>query len=238
MAGSIRWVVCSAFLFGAAVARPAEVHAGACARPEISTRALTKPGAELAKGGGVVVAMEDAAKAPAMTFGKSAATKAVLGAGLVVYTPPAGTGAVALQWKGKDLVALKRGGDAKVVDAPKVASITYSSNTGRRGTYVGVAVDVTGGIPPGVVAVAVYDDKGKLRSWGDASNYPPPEPGVKSQLISVYASGSCVVQPNGFVPSAIDDKVQVAYIDASGRISAKTAVTVKAAPLPKNTIGP
>jgi hypothetical protein len=219
-----------------AVSAPADVHAGACARPALPTRALTAPDAELAKGGGVVVAMENAAKAPAMTFGKTAATKTVIGAGLVVYTPPAGTGALVLQLEGKDLVTVKRGGDAKVLDAPKVANVRHGSWTGRRGTSVSVTVEITGDLPAGVVAVALFDDKGKIRSWGTTANQPPIEATTKTHVVSVYASGSCVVQPEGFAPSVTTDKVQVAYIDASGRVSAKTPATVTLMPDNPNQI--
>jgi hypothetical protein len=209
---------------------PNAARAGACARPELPTRALTAPDAELAKGGGVVVAMENAAKAPAMTFAGVSAKKTVIGAGLVVYAPPAGTSAVALQLQGKDLVKVKRGGTMKALDAPKVASVQYGSWNGRRGNSVSIRVEITGPFPSGAVAVAVFDDKGAIRSWGQTTNLPPLEPKATTQVVNVYASGSCVVQPDGFAPSAISDKVQVAYIDGSGRISAKTPATVKAMP--------
>lgn len=239
MAGTIRWVVSSAFL--ACAVAPADVHAGACARPEIPTRALTQPDAVLVKGGGVVVAMENAAKAPALTFiaggKKLAATKKVIGAGLVVYTPPPGTGPIRLRGA-EDLVAVKRGADGKALDAPKVAGVTYHASTGRRGTYVSIAVELTGGVPAGAVAVAVFDDKGAIRSWGDVSTMPPLEAGEKSRQVGVYASGSCVVQPNGFAPSNVGEKIAVAFIDASGRISPKTSATVVQAPPPSDSIAP
>jgi hypothetical protein len=225
----------SILVLAALSALPSAAHAGACARPELPTRALTAADTLLAKGGGVVVAMENAAKAPAMTFasgGKTvAATKTVIGAGLVVYTPPAGTGAMALQLKGKDLVKVKRGGDAKALGAPKVTSVLYGSQTGRRGTSVWLSVELSEALPGGAVAVAVFDDKGAIRSWGQTANQPIDPAGISS-LVPVYASGSCVVQPDGFTPSAVTDKVQVAYIDASGRISAKTLATVTAMPGP------
>ncbi len=218
----------------AAVALPGTARAGACARPDLPTRALTAPGAELAKGGGVLVSMEDAAKAPAMTFSiggkRAAATKTVIGAGLVVYTPPEGAGATALQLAGKDLVTVRRGGDAKPLAAPKVAKVQYASYTGRRGTSVSVTVDITGALPSTAVAVAIYDEPGALRSWGATANAGP---SAKTTTIAVYGSGSCMVQPDGFAPSPTGDKVQVAYLDASGRVSAKTAVTVTAMPQPK-----
>lgn len=235
MAGTIRWMLASAFLLGAVA--PAEVHAGACARPEIPTRALTPAGAELAKGGGVVVAMENAARAPALAFvagGKAVgAKKTVLGAGLVVYTPAAGAGPIALRNQGKDLVAVKRGAESKVVDAPKVGSVLYYASTGRRGTYVSVSVELVGKLPPGVVAIAIFDEKGALRSWGDTTSLGEVDPTAKL-AVNVYASGSCVVQPEGFTASAVGDKIQVAYLDASGRLSGKTAATVTAAPAPKD----
>ncbi len=212
-------------------ALPRAAHAGACARPELPTRALTAPDAELAKGGGVVVAMENAGKAPAMMFASggttTAAKKTVIGAGLVVYTPAAGKGPVALQLKGKALVKVKRGGETKALEAPKVGSVRFRSSTGRRGTSVSISVEITGPVPIGAVAVAVFDDKGAIRSWGQTAG-PPTDPAAKTTVVGVFASGSCVVQPDGFAPSAISDKVQVAFIDASGRISAKSATTVVA----------
>ena len=222
---------------------PSQAFAGACAMPQIPTAPLTAAGTEIAKGGGVVVSMEDAAKAPALEFASGAkrvpGKVRAIGAGLAVYEPPATGAWTLLDVKRKELVQVKRAtADGKPLDAPKVASIKRGSYSSRRGTSVNLDVQIKGAAPAGAVALVVFDDKGIVRSWGPASSGPP-DPASKTTSFNVFRSGSCVVSPNGTVGSSIDDKVSLAWLDASGRLSAMTSAKVVEEPPPPGTqIGP
>jgi hypothetical protein len=218
---------------------PTQAFAGACAMPQIPTTPLTAVGTEIAKGGGVVVSMEDAAKAPRLEFSSGAkrvrGKVRAIGAGLAVYEPPATGTWTLLDGKRKELVTVKRATvDGKPLDAPKVASIKYASYTGRRGTSVNLNVEITGAAPAGAIALIVFDDKGAVRSWGAATGGPP-DPASKTSSIQVFRSGSCVANPNGTLGSGIGDKVSLAWLDASGRLSAMTSAKVVEQPPPPGT---
>lgn len=212
---------------------PRAAHAGACARPEIPTTPLTADGTKLAKGGGVVMQMEDSAKAAKWTFaGKSKATTKVrvIGPGLAVYEPPA-AGAWTLQDdQGKPSIKIESGADAKAPPAPALKAVKYYSSMTRRGQSTNVTVELTGQPPPGVVALLAYDDKGAVMSWGKIY---VGDPAAKVTQIAVYYSGSCSVLPNGTRAINPSDKVKVAWLDASGQVSPMVAATVVDAS-PKN----
>jgi hypothetical protein len=221
---------------------PARVDAGACARPQIPTQPLT-PAGDIAKDGGVVVSMEDAARAPKLVFARGkqdvVAKTTVIGPGLVVYTPPS-AGEWSLQAGTKAMVKIKTGADAKPLAAPSVKSIKYNSVSGRRGISVWVLVDVNGAVPAGAVALVVFDDKGKPKSWGRVGQVPP-DPSAKTTAVNVFSSGSCTVLPNGTEASLLAQKVQIAWLDSSGRLSAMTKAVVEETPPAKRDptmIGP
>lgn len=216
----------------ALLASPARsAFAGACATPDIPTTPLTKAGTELAKGGGVVVSTEDATKPPKWRFTsgdkKVDAKPRAIGAGLVVLEPPAGGAWTLVNDKGAAVVAVKHAAaEVKPLAAPKLVSITRESMTGRRGTYVTIDVLVDGAPPASAVALVVLDDKGAVRSFGSARLT---DTAAKQVAINVFRSGSCTVTANGTVDSNGGDKVGLAWVDDSGRMSAVTRATVAAA---------
>ncbi len=212
---------------------PRLVDAGACARPGIPPAPLTPDGTKLAKGGGVVMQMEDSAKAPKWVFaGKSKATTKVrvLGPGLAVYEPPAGGSWTLQDDKGTPSIKIEAGADAKAPPAPALRSVKYFSSMSRRGQSTNVTVEVTGQPPDGVVALLAYDDKGAVMSWGKVW---AGDPVNKTSQFAIYYSGSCSVLPNGTRPINPSDKVKLAWLDASGQISPMVAATVVDAS-PKN----
>ena len=212
---------------------PSRVEAGACARPGIPTAPMTPDGTKLAKGGGVVVQMEDSAKAANWVFaGKSKATTKVrvIGPGLAVYEPPAGGSWTLQADKGKDTIKISAGADAKAPPAPALMSIKYYSSMSRRGQSTNVTAELRGQPPAGIVALLAYDEKGAVMSWGKIY---VGDPAAKTTQIGVYFSGSCTVVPNGTRPINPGDKVKLAWLDASGQISPMVAATVVDAS-PKN----
>ena len=216
---------------------PRAADAGACARPEIPPAPLTPDGAKLAKGGGVVMQMEDSAKAPRWTFAgtTTATTKAttkirVIGPGLAVYEPPA-AGAWTLQDdKGTPSIKVESGADAKAPPAPALKAVKYASSTNRRGQSTNVTVEINGQPPASAVALLAYDDKGAVMSWGKVW---AGDPASKVSQFAIYYSGSCTVLPNGTRAINPSDKIKLAWLDASGQVSPMVAATVVDA-TPKN----
>ena len=217
---------------------PSTASAGACARPEIQTLPLTADGTKLAKGGGVVMQMEDSAKAAKWTFAGTSKTPAkvrVIGPGLAVYEPPA-AGAWTLQDdKGKASIRIDAGADAKAPPAPVVKAVQYRSSNSRRGTYQNVSAELAGQPPAGVVALLAYDEKGAVLSWGRIN---PGDPAAKSTHIAIWFSGSCTVLPNGTRAIGPDQKIKLAWLDASGQVSPAAAAKVVDASPKKSTIAP
>ncbi len=232
----------SALALAHAVATASPAFAGACARPQIPTRPLTTDGAALVAGGGVVLATEDATKPPRWRFtngaNKVAAKPRAIGAGLVVLlAPPKGDWTLADD-KGKPVLKIKHAAaEPKPLEAPKVAEVVFTSTTGRRGTSTNVTASISGEAPAGAVALVAFDDKGGVRSFIQVEGRAA-DPATKLAAYAIYFSGSCTVMPNGTVPTGAGDKIGLAWLDASGRLSPKTSITVKAAPLPAGGIGP
>ena len=219
---------------------PARADAGACARPQIPTLPLT-PAGEIAKDGGVVMTMEDTAKMPKLVFARGkqdvVAKAKVIGPGLVVYTPPS-EGEWSLQSGSKALLKIKTGPELKPLAAPSVKSVRYFSATGRRGTSVAVTVEVENGVPPSAVAIVVFDEKNRPKSWGRTQGAAA-DPSTKLTALNVFASGSCTVVPNGTEASLLGERVQIAWLDRSGRLSAMSRAVIEDSGVRSpNSIGP
>lgn len=145
----------------------------------------------------------------------------VLAPGLAVFRPPAASGSVVLEDEKQVVV-----GTAKVtkdkrarLGAPKVSSISYRRNVGRRvADQLTVALD--GDPPAEAIALVVADAKGTPRSWGR----------VGGRSITAYAAHSCVSLPNGTVASKPGDQIIVYFVDDAGRkLEATKPITVVAA---------
>ncbi len=197
--------------------------AAKCAMSHLRPEVLSTE--ELAPGGGIVVATEQAsydekdegdAVQPSWQLeigGTRSAPKIdTLAPGLAVYRVPAGATAATL-FDGKTVRGKITIGTTKplALIAPKVKGIRHDKSLGRRASaYTTVTLD--GAPPAGMVALVLADAKGTARSFGvvvDAS----------ATEIRVYAHGRCGVVPNNTVESKIGDKVKLFWVDRSGRKS-------------------
>jgi hypothetical protein len=219
---------------------PAPVFAGACAQPPPAVLVLTANDATIASGGGVIAELDQPAF-PAWGFVGSkplaAAAFAPLAPGLYRLAVPAKAGWATLEQRDPKtrtpLVRVQRAAakaDAPATAAPAVRAVEYAEYSGRRGTSRYVTVELTAPPPAGAIALVLYGvaKAGNVpRSWALMRNQPTPT----TTSVTVYASGSCIVQPAGVVGSAVGDQVALAWVDASGRVSAPSAtlaVTAKA----------
>lgn len=208
---------------------PARADAGACAIPPPRAELVTGADATLAPDGALVAVFDDPAHAPAWTLrGGVKPTPTALAPGLIALALPASAGWITLYGAdGKPLVRVQRAAQAvKPLAAPEVAAVEYRASQGRRGTSVAVVVSLKAAPPAGAVALVALGDQG-ARSWQRSDADPA------SKEIVIYRSGSCVTSPSGTIATNAGDKLQLAWVDASGRLSAKSAaITVTAKPEP------
>lgn len=201
--------------------------AGACATPMIPTEALTPTGTALAKDGGVVMAGEDSAKPAAWRFAggkdKQPAKARVVGPGLWVLPAPDGAWSLADEAGKVRLAGTHAATDPKPLAAPRITSVKFFSSSGRRGTFESVTVNIKGPLPADATAIVVLDAQGAVRSWGNPRLTDTTQPMI---AVGVFQSGSCTALPNGTVPTTGGDKIKLAWIDSSGRLSATTSATV------------
>ena len=114
---------------------------------------------------------------------------------------------------------------AKPIDplsAPELKAVVRTDTPSRRGTFVRVTATFTA-VPADALAVILYGGDGKpvARSWSRVT--------AGTVDVSMYASGSCIVQPIGTIESAVGDNIAFAWVDRAGRVSAKSApIKIKA----------
>lgn len=209
-------------LVAALAAAPSQVDAGACAPPQTRNLMLTPTDSELA-GDDVVALMDNPAKEPAAWKVDGHAVKPVeIAPGLVtVHVATSTSWASIVDDQGKPVVRVKR---AKTPPAelaePAAPAVKRSVTQGRRGSSIFTVVSVKS-VPTNAVALVIYDAKQKPLSFGQV---------VKgSNDITVYSSYSCGQMSAGEVDTAAGDKVELAWVDASGRVSKHAGATVVAA---------
>jgi hypothetical protein len=210
---------------------PRPAAAGPCAVPLMVPTVFTPAGTAIPKDGGVVV-LDEPGGGDLATHGAPSKWQFVHGArrmtakisvvapGLAVL---AGTGRELHDAHDKPLVALGVGQEAPLA-APEVTAVTYRAVSGRRGTAVGVQAVFAAPPPPDRVLVVVDADGTTGRSWGVPSGGP-------ERYVTVFASGSCTVQPTGTRVSALGDEVRLRWVDNAGRVSPPSKpIKVTAAP--------
>lgn len=196
--------------------------AAPCPVIENIPKPLTKSGAAIADGGGIVVALVpqqgSADTAPKLATWKLDGKPVVidhLAPGLDVVKI---TKAATLTDGAKLKLAVTKGAAAPVLDAPKVDGIRRDAPANSRHPYVITHATFTSDAPATAVAVIVFDDKGAARSWG----------AQVGKDAAVYARGGCNQLVEGTTDSNVGDAVTLAYVDASGRIGKKSApITIK-----------
>jgi hypothetical protein len=204
---------------GVARAKPCPVYAPT---PVV----LTPQDAELPAGSGIVIgwrAMSEGTRIPfdpdpatwTFTDGKPGgrAQRTEVAPDLAVFRD--GEASTLVDGKGTSIVKVKRSAAAwAALPAPAIASLTRAaSNAGRR-PWVSVQALVKTR-PAGAVAVVIFDPQGKPRAWSSIE----PDGGI-----AVFHRGSC--NPYGTYDPPVGTKLSLAYLDAGGKLGAKTAATV------------
>jgi hypothetical protein len=144
----------------------------------------------------------------------------VVAPGLAVYRVPAGSGAVSLVDGDRTLVTVQRSPDrdASLLPAPMPVWIGWSQDRHafRGMRAVRIFARLIGPAPRGAVAMVAFGADGKARSWGDVS--------ANATDVVVFASpGPCQFPAEGVVESRPGEQITVAWLDASGRLSARSA---------------
>jgi hypothetical protein len=209
-----------------AVAHVRAAQAGACAPPRPSERVLTPDGATIA---GAIVIQADLQKMPAWTVrGGNPLVDAQLepiGPSLYRVALPGTTDVELDDVHGAAVVHVKRGSLAPIAPAPAVKAITYHAEHTRRGRFVNVDVRFAAPPPHDAVAVlvsTVAGAKATQTSWGNVAE---DGNGIDPAVLTVFRSGSCIAQPTGTGAYAPGDRVVVQWVDAAGRLSARSPVT-------------
>jgi len=221
------------------------VGASPCPVPKLSAAAVSTPSGVIEDGGGVIVAVinnfgeatngeevtptggahdGDLVVRSAWRFrgaGKLIApTIDKIAPGLAVYRPPAMTmPEYVLETSAHKTVASARRSadrDASVLGAPVVVGGGETTFTGRRGGGALVTVHLVSTPPKGARIMVAYGPDKVARSFGyvDATS--------KNVLVWRTRSG-CELGIPGEIPTAVGDKITVAWLDESGRLSARSA---------------
>lgn len=203
-----------------------------CAVMGLKPSVLTPTGATVAPDGGLVVGAIDAdddaldAGDPAtqpgwrLRLGSRVASPTLvpLAPGLVLYKLPVDAKDAQLIDDKRATIGSVTVGAQPTLGAPKIKRISHESQLGRR-PFARVTVELAGPAPDGAIAIVLADAKGKPRSWGTIATK------GKSKLRG-YDRSRCRVLPNETVESKPGERITVFWIDASGRKSPLSAVTV------------
>jgi hypothetical protein len=214
-----------------ALATPAV--AGPCAISGLVATPVTLIDTTIEDGGGIIVAAmpgpysqrkpgDDVLRPPSwrLRAGKAlvSPTIDVVAPGLAVYRLPAGDGAVSLVDGTQTIVTVRRSADrgASVLPAPMPTSVEVEHTTGFRGSQnERVLVHLIAPAPRGAVVMIAYGADGKVRSWGPLQQ--------DAREVVVYTSaGRCQTPQPEIVASQVGDRITVAWLDLSGRLSARS----------------
>jgi hypothetical protein len=117
--------------------------------------------------------------------------------------------------KGGSLIAITASADKRaLLPAPKPKAARHTLRDGRR-YHQHLDLDLEAAPPATAVAVVLFDDKSKPKSFHLISN--------AATTITAYAAGGCTPLPNGTRPTTAGETVRVAFVDDVGRMSAISA---------------
>ena len=205
--------------------------ASPCNLRELTPRSMTPPDTVIEDGGGVMInagtadlqtseRLPDVTRQPGWRFRDG--TKLVepmivtIAPGLSVYRLPATGANVALETdKYFEIARVKRSSDrgAALLPAPMPTSIEWEHRSAFRSSTDVVTVHLIAPVPPHAAAMILYGPDKVARSWGIATA------GGKD-VVAYSSGGRCAMPIPGFTGSNTGDHVTVAWVDASGRVSA------------------
>lgn len=203
--------------------------AGECAPRILSPTIATADGATIPKGGGIVVvqSLGDglAAHGPMSSWrfvdgGRVVALSSrTIAPGLTVLEPIGSRLQTTARGKPRTFTVTSA---ADLLAAPKVKSVeqTRTHQGYRVTTTVSVVLD-----KPATAAqfLVVYDKDGKVaRSFGTAK--------AGDTRVDIYTAAECTTLPDGTLVTQAGDAITFAWLDPTGRLSARSAVAIVTAP--------
>jgi hypothetical protein len=226
----IRFVVTVASLV-AVIAPSTPAGAGACAVMDPSAMPVTLKDAVIEDGGGVIVGIgytgekssggSEVVTQPGWRFrdgGKLVApTIDKIAPGLAVYRLPASKTQTYVLENDKHIaiVAVRRSKDrdAAVLPAPMPTGAEHATFVSPRDRSESVTLHLIAPAPRGALALVVYGPDGAPRSFGPVAD--------NAKDVVVYRSrGRCELAVPGEVATHAGERITVAWLDASGRLSA------------------
>ncbi|HEY6033460.1 MAG TPA: hypothetical protein VIV58_04350 [Kofleriaceae bacterium] len=161
------------------------------------------------------------------TNGKAtvALTRTQLAPGLSVYRPPANVSAFELAGKTKDHGSYTHEAKSAPVQlpAPAAKAVTTSTTQGFRSMTTTTTLKLSAAAPADAVAIIAYDSTGAPKMFTTL-----PDTHDKLLDFAIDTTGGHCGTPKPEGHGALSGKVTFAYVDAFGRLSAKSApVTVK-----------
>lgn len=224
-----------ALIFAVAFASTGTASAGPCAIRPLSPHPMTANGTELPPGGGVLVSLSDmqdwnARGQPDLTKtswkfvdGRKASDPVIkiLAPGLALFEPPAGASSIKLV-DGKRIVAThpRTTTARRLLPAPVITAIDHVTSAAigpRQAARNTVTAQLTGERPDGAVAIILFA-AGTPASWTSAFSYTGP----KGSIELWHTTGRCETAIPGLVATQPGTKVTAAWVDASGRLGARS----------------
>jgi hypothetical protein len=211
------------------VATPAT--AGPCMVRQLVPQAMTPRDTVIEDGGGVMidaglgddpggVRLPDVTRQPGWRFRDGAKlvvpTIEALAPGLSVYRlPAAGASLVLENDKHVEIARVKRSPDrgAALLPAPMPTSIEWERRTSFRSSTDMVTVHLIAPAPAHAAVMIIYGPDKVARSWGLVTR------GAKD-VVAYESGGRCSMTVPGNTTSNAGDHITVAWVDASGRVSA------------------
>jgi len=197
---------------------------GDCAMVEYFPNPLTPAATDIGDGGIVVAQLAFAKHLPteSSTWRFRVGTKTSVPAitsiapGLDVYRPSKrGAKLVLVGGDGKPIVELTSTKRKRAeLPVPSIKAIQFSESRGRHSSASTVA-ELIGDPPDGVIALVAYDRTGKPRSFGTVVK--------NAKQVDLYNRSDCGGPFRGTVVSRTGDRIRVAWLDASGRLSKQSA---------------
>lgn len=225
-----------ALIVAVALASTGSASAGPCAIHPLAAHPMTANGTELPPGGGVLVALGDVAdwnavSQPDLTktswkfvdgTKSTAPVIKLLAPGLAVFEPPAGASSIKLVDGTRIVATHPRTTTAKpLLPAPVITAIDHVTSAAPMGPRQAprntVTAQLTGDRPDGAVAIILFA-AGTPASWTSAFSYSGP----KGPLELWHTAGRCETAIPGLVATQPGTKVTAAWVDASGRLGARS----------------
>jgi hypothetical protein len=210
-----------------------------CARSELGPELITRAGAKLPADGGILVGWSASTdyKKPANSDPSQHAYKASgpggktvslvmasLAPGLTVYRPkPVLAGALSVK-DGKavlvEVTVEKR--KTAALPAPDVTAVTLTSAAARYGETYSIVTAAVASVPDSAVALIIYgqgDDEHVPLSFGR----PAHDKQGATTVVVFTGAHNCSTVPGAMRAPAAGDQVELAWVDAVGRLSALSA---------------